>query len=154
MGNQRLNMLIDSGASNNVVSVHTWEQLKRAGIKCSSHSSSNKKLYASASEEPLTVKSKFTCSVKCGQRATRADFLVVEDKDIPLLGRDTATELGVLKIGAEIATVRDVSQKIHEQYPELFTGVRKLNIHQVTLHIHKDFDPISQPMRRIPFHLR
>ena len=153
VGNQRLNMLIDSGALSNVVSVHTWEQLKQAGIKCSSRASSNKKLYAYASDEPLTVKGTFTCSVKCGQRATRADFLVVEGKGVPLLGRNTAMELGVLKIGADIAAVRDVSQKIQDQYPELFAGVGKLNTHQVALHIDKGFDPIAQPMRRIPFHL-
>ena len=65
-----------------------------------------------------------------------------------------ARELCVLKIGVDIAAVRDVNQKIHDQYPELFKGVRKLNTHQVELHINKDLDPIAQPMQQIPFHLR
>ncbi len=154
VGNQQLNMLIDSGASSNIVSVHTWEQLKQNGIQCSSRASSSTKLYTYASEEPLTVKGTFTCSVECGHKATRADFLVVEGNGVPLLGRETATELGVLKIGVDVAAIRNVNQKIHDQYPELFKGVGKLNTHQVALHINRNFDPIAQPMRRIPFHLR
>ena len=154
VGNRPLSMLIDSGASSNVVSAATWEKLKKEGVECSSRASSNKKLFTYASNEPLPVKGTFTCDVRCGRRQTRADFVVIEGEGVPLLGQNTATELGVLKIGADVAAVRDAGQKVFDQYPELFKGVGKLNTHQVTLHIDKEIRPVAQPLRRTPFNLR
>ena len=154
VGKTPLNVLIDSGASSNIISTKTWEDLKQHGIKCTSRATSDKKLYTYASDEPLPVKGTFTCDVKCGRRETRADFLVVEGNAVPLLGKETATELGVLKIGVDVAAVRDSNQRIRDQYPEVFQGVGKLNTHQVSLHIRPDVPPVAQPMRRTPFNLR
>lgn len=112
-----------------------------------------KKLYTYASDVPLQVKGTFTCQAKCGSKSTRAEFLVIDGKGVPLLGKDTAMKLGVLKIGVDVAMVSD-KPKIQDMYPELFQGVGKLNTHQVKLHVNKTVEPVAQPLRRMPFNLR
>ena len=92
--------------------------------------------------------------MKCGRRETEADFLVVHGNGVPLLGKDTATKLGVLKIGVDVAIVSDADQRLRDQFPEVFKGVGKLNTHQVLLHICPDVNPVAEPMRRILFSLR
>ena len=48
VGGCKLNMIIDSGASTNIIDKQTWELLKKNKVKCESARSS-RKLYAYAS---------------------------------------------------------------------------------------------------------
>ena len=153
-GNKPLKVLIDSGASCNIIGVDTWEDLKRQGIDCKSRATNGKKLYAYASEKPINVKGTFETTVECGSRAVKTSFMVIDGNGVPLLGKETAMNLGVLKIGVDIAAVADTKTMIAGQYPELFRGVGKLNTHQMKIHIREDAKPVAQPMRRIPFNLR
>uniref|UniRef100_A0AAV2MLX7 Gypsy retrotransposon integrase-like protein 1 n=1 Tax=Knipowitschia caucasica TaxID=637954 RepID=A0AAV2MLX7_KNICA len=89
-----------------------------------------------------------------GKRATQAEFTVIAGQGVPLLGRQTATELGVLRVGVDVAAVTDVKTEVQGKYPKLFTGVGKLNTKQVRLHIDGNVEPVAQPLRRVPFHLR
>ncbi|CAL1586203.1 unnamed protein product [Knipowitschia caucasica] len=153
VGGVDLVMLIDSGATTNIVDENTWEGLKKKKINCES-AKSDKKLYTYSSKEPLPVKGVFTCDVKIGKRATQAEFTVIAGQGVPLLGRQTATELGVLRVGVGVAAVTDVKTEVQGKYPKLFTGVGKLNTKQVRLHIDGNVEPVAQPLRRVPFHLR
>ena len=153
IGQRPLKVLVDSGATSNVLSTATWKQLKQEGIRCASKEARGKKLCTYASDVPLQVKGTFTRQAECGSQSTQAEFLVLDNDGVPLLGKDTAIELGVLKVGVDVAAISH-TQNIPEMYPELFKGVGKLNTHQVTLHIKKDVPPIAQPMRRIPYNLR
>ena len=71
-----------------------------------------------------------------------------------LLGKITATELGVLKVGINIAMVTSKADSLKQQYPEVFEGVGKLKNKQISLDIDPTVKPIAQPYRRIPFNLR
>ena len=71
-----------------------------------------------------------------------------------LLGKITATELGVLKVGINIAMVTSKANSLKQQYPEAFEGVGKLKNKQISLDIDPTVKPIAQPYRRIPFNLR
>ena len=153
IGQPPLKVLVDSGATSNVISSATWGQLKQDGIRCASKEANGKKVYTYASDVPLKVKGTFTCQAECGSRSTQAEFLVIDKDGVPLLGKDTAMKLGVLKIGVDVGAVSH-TQNIPEMYPELFKGVGKLNTHQVTLHIKKDVPPVAQPTRRVPYNLR
>ena len=82
-----------------------------------------------------------------------AESLVIDGNGVPLLGRDTTMNLGVLKIGVDIAIVSDKA-KIQDMYPELFQGIGKLDTHQVKLHVNQSVEPVAQPLRRIPFNLQ
>ena len=62
VGGVELEMLVDSGATNNIVDEETWEQLKAKRIKCQSEAAPvDRKLYAYASNKHLPVKSRFIC---------------------------------------------------------------------------------------------
>ena len=71
-----------------------------------------------------------------------------------LLGKITATEMGVLKVSLNIAMVTSKADSLKQQYPEVFEGVGKLKNKQISLDIGPTGKPIAQPYRRITFNLR
>ena len=143
-------MLIDSGASTNVIDKGTWEELKSQKIECKSRKC-KKKLYAYRSSVPLKVIGCFEARVVLGDRVCGAEFVVIKGKGQPLLGRSTATKLGVLQIGS---LINSISSNIVEEFKDCFTGVGKLKGYQLKLHIKEDVAPIVQPLHRPPFNLR
>ena len=73
-GGYKLNMIIDSGASTNIIDKQTWEWLKKNKVKCESACSS-RKLYAYASQTPLDVIGTFSCEVSAGSNTASAWLL-------------------------------------------------------------------------------
>ena len=69
-------------------------------------------------------------------------------------GKITATELGELNVGINIAMVTSKADSLKQQYPEVFEGVGKLKNKQIFLDIDPDMKHIAQPYRRMPFNLR
>ena len=124
-------------------------------MKCESLAATpDKKLYPYASSQPLPVKGSFKCTVSVCDRSTKAEVLVIKGRGMSLLGKITATELGVLKVGINIAMVTSKANSLKQQYPEAFEGVGKLKNKQISLDIDPTVKPIAQPYRRIPFNLR
>ena len=98
--------------------------LKSKAITCTSSAKpAGQQLYTYASTRPLQVKGTFTCDVRAGRGQALADFFVITGKGIPLLCKQTATKMGMLKIGVYIAAVAETSQLLKQQYPEVFCGV-------------------------------
>ena len=108
IGGQNVQMIVDSGASVNIIDRQLWEKLKEKKIKCSSQQS-QRKLFAYGSTKLLIVLGSFTTQY---------------------LGRSTALYLGVLQIGANVMHVRDTSQ-IATKYKEVFEGIGKLKDYQL-----------------------
>ena len=54
------------------------------------------------------------------KNTTNAEFCMINGKGDPLLGRDTATSLGVVKIGIDIAAVNTSLQTISEVLQEKY----------------------------------
>ncbi|KAA0709172.1 hypothetical protein E1301_Tti017617 [Triplophysa tibetana] len=155
LGNVYLKMLVDSGATSNIIDESTWEKLKSSNIKCHSYiPETERKLFSYSSDQPLPIKGAFKCETRIDNRTVYAEFIVIKGNGEPLLGRDTAMKLGVLKIGTNIAAVMDLKQSLRSQYPEVFQGVGKLKTKQISLYIDPKVKPVAQPLRRIPFNLR
>ena len=155
VGGVRLNVLPDSGANSNIVDENTWETLKSKNVKCvSSASTCNKRIYSYANDKPLSVKGTFKCEVKAGKGRSQAEFIVVKGKGVPLIGKKTATNLGMLKVGIDIAMISEEAEHFRKEFPEVFTGLGQLKDTQVRLHIDPDVPPVAQPLRRTPFQLR
>jgi hypothetical protein len=92
VGGVSLEMLVDSGATSNIVDEATLEHLKSGKIVCASKiNKSEKILYTYASKQPLQVKGSFTCTIQAGDRQTKVEFTVIHGKGVPLLGNTTAT---------------------------------------------------------------
>ena len=73
----RVEMTIDSGASANVISQASWEQLKKCHIKCVSQQNT-KKLYAYGVVSPLEVIGTFTVDITMGNKCVSAEVTVVK----------------------------------------------------------------------------
>ena len=78
----------------------------------------------------------------------------------PLLGRNTAEKLKVLRVGpvsgVHVSSVMTEGSDtdIRKGYADILTGVGKLKDYQFKLHLNKDVKPVAQPVRRLPFGLR
>ena len=87
-------------------------------------------------------------------------FTVKKGDARPLLGKRTAEQLDVLRVGPEkeeevySVTEQENDVDIGEKYPALFTGVGKLKGYKLKLLINEDDTPVAQSVRRLPFGLR
>ena len=144
--------IIDSGASTNVIDKCLWENLKKKHVKCTSRRAI-KRLYAYGSTTPLTVMGTFTAEVNVAGKHVTTEFTVIEEKGEPLLGRQTAMELGVLKLQVPKQFVNNVTDHI-ARHRALFHGIGKLKDYRLKLHIDPQIQPVAQPVRRTAFSLR
>lgn len=88
------NMLIDSGATCNVINESVWKSLKRKGVKCKTEPT-NKKLYSYAADKPLKILGKFQAKAQIGSNQAEAEFYVIKGNNSrPLLGCYSAQKLG------------------------------------------------------------
>ena len=104
-----VNMIIDSGSSCNIIPEATFCKMPGLTLKCC-----NNRVYAYASHNPLPVVGccDVKMSVKGGGHVNTAKVLVVKGDHAPLLGRKTAEQLGVLRVGlAENVYTTDVFTK-------------------------------------------
>lgn len=142
LGNVLIDMLIDSGSKYNIVSDVTWQTLKSKKILVENQvKNPNKTFKAYGSQNPLTVLGAFdsTIMVNNGLPGIKATFYVVKDGTRNLLGKDTATRLGVLKLGIGV-------NAIDGRFPK-FKDV------QIHIPIDMSVKPVSQPCRRVPIPL-
>ena len=151
-------VLIDSGATCNVMGQQTWELLKQQGIKCESRKSA-RELFAYGGTEPLPTLGTFTADVTWAgmENGSKADFVVVKGDGRTLLGRETAEVLSLLRIGplqANSVGGGQLDGDIREKYKHLFSGVGLLKGYELKLHVDESVKPVAQHVRRIPFRLR
>ena len=157
-------VLIDTGASINVIDEKTFQTIiKSRQNKRISLSNTATKIYSYGGSKPLPVLGTFTTHVESKRKLTPATIYVIRGAHGCLLSYQTATELDLISIDtSSIASVKtstpiastNNSNDILKRYPDLFTGIRKMKDFQVELHIDPSVPPVTQPHRRIPFHLR
>ena len=103
-------MIIDSGSAVNVISISTWNWLKSQQFKkLNEKKGSSRILRAYADNKPLTIVVEFKAEIKLKDKSTVADFYVIENGSKSLLGKNTAMELGVLKMGFDINSIDEDS---------------------------------------------
>ena len=81
-------MVIDLGASTNVVDKGLWSELKQQKIACVSKKC-DKRLHAYGSKELLKVLGTFSASTKVAESEVQAEFVVIDGEGEALLGRET-----------------------------------------------------------------
>ena len=112
-----------------------------------------KKLHAYGAVTPLEVIRTFVANVTVGSKCVSAEFTVTKGQKEPLLGRESAIELGVLKLQGPLNLVADYSE-IATRYKHIFTGIGKFKDFQLKLHIDQQIQPVTQPLRRPAFSLK
>ena len=153
------NVLIDSGATSNLLGKPTWKWLKTQKIDCKSRKDA-KVLFAYGNTKPLPTLRTLTARVMCTDTnvTVEADFVIIDGDGRTLLCRDTAEKQNVLRIGP-IHSVNNVGvettdQNIWDKYKEVFNGVGLLKVYELKLNVDTSVKPVAQPVRRIPFGVR
>ena len=87
-------------ASCNVVDQSTWEMLKEKGVKCQSEKC-DKRIFAYGQTEPIAVLGVFKAEIYCpaSKKICTDEFTVVKGSGKNFLGKSTAEELQVLRVG-------------------------------------------------------
>ena len=99
-----------------------WEFLKKNSIKCKCYFTEKKR------KEPLKLAGGFKAKVSFNNKVIdNVDFLVLEGEGELILGTDTLTKLGILKIKPEINNLakEDSTAEIVDRYKSLLKGIGK-----------------------------
>ena len=158
-GETELDVLIDSGSRLNIIDERDLAMLdpkpvlKRSGTR----------IFAYDSSRPLTVLGSFNTMVGSDNyNKVNAKFHVVRGDGGSILGKKTAIELDLLRVGPQtnynvVAPLDSLSpeiKKIIDEHKEVFQGIGKLKDFQLKLHVDPNAPPVQQSFRRIPFHTR
>ena len=155
LGNQNVNLLIDSGCNLNILDEKVFHTLKPQPALTPSHTH----IYPYQADKQLEVLGTFKTMLTVSDKSTHVKFHVVKGKGGALLGRPAAEKLDVLRIGppvnehATVASMSDTTPPISEilgKHAHVFTGVGKLKNFELKLHINPDVTPVQQAIRRIP----
>lgn len=142
VGGVEIEMLVDSGSSVNVVDENTWNELKRNQVKVLQQSKySDKVLNPYGGGKSLVVIGVFKAEMSIGQNTVVDNIYVIQGKGSSIVGRSTATQLEVLKIGVGINAVNA-------------SKIGKLNDVQVNIYYDDKIQPKYQQFRRIPYPLQ
>jgi len=108
-----LKVLIDSGSSTNVMGKHDWERLKDQGIETKTARSMTGELRPYGEGPPITIIGRFKADVRLVSGLTQTvKFYVVEGNGVPVLGKKSATEMGLLRLATVNAlTAEDIVKK-------------------------------------------
>jgi len=98
-------MMIDSGASVNLLDEITFARIKSHGNE--SLRPTQTKIYAYGSETPLPLLGTFNATVKSSYASTSAQLLVVQRENGNVLSYHTAQKLGLIAVSVNIATIAD-----------------------------------------------
>ena len=131
---RRIEMLVDSGASVNLINVAAYESLKRKPIL----ERTKTMIFGYNASAALPTLGQFTTQIQHKSNTIQATFIVVNSSSKNILSFSTSEALGIIKIVNEVSPARE--------YPQLFTGkIGKLVDFQASFHIDKTVRPTIQP---------
>ncbi|XP_049316516.1 uncharacterized protein LOC125779294 [Bactrocera dorsalis] len=143
IGGCPISMVIDSGTRLNLVSESDWGILrKNKAVIFNEREDHTTQFKAYASNKVLDVLQVFEAPISVENKLEKiATFYVIKNGCQSLLGRNTAMQLGVLKVGLGVNSI-----EIAQPFPKML-GVK------IKLSIDPTVKPVQQPMRRIPIAL-
>ena len=148
---KRMDVLADSGATTNIITMQKYKEMKpRPQLM-----ESSTKVYGFSSNEPLKTTGKIRTKVRYKDTCLTTEFLVVDTQDIPILGWSSCQALDLLqRVRSSQTKTEEDDKTLTAEFPEVFTGLGKLKDQKVKLHIDTTVQPVAQKYRRIPFHMR
>ena len=115
--------LIDSGASTNVIDNDLYEQVKSTESRLSKSFS---KIYLYGSNTPLEMLGQTKLKLQIADSEHMVDFQVLKSKGKPIIGRKTATDLGLLHIGKVHSIAQENTDTIISHLRTDFRALEKL----------------------------
>ena len=144
-----VSMIIDSGASCNIINTQNINVLKDSGIV---FTNSNRTIHPYCSP-PIKASVQATVTIGHGNESTTADIICLEGNSPPLLGRKTAEILKVLALENVYLAERGISD-LEKHYPGVTKGIGKLKGTSVQLYVDPSITPVARKHTRVPFQLR
>ncbi|XP_062538687.1 uncharacterized protein LOC134206962 [Armigeres subalbatus] len=153
IGGIMMQILIDSGSNKNIIDGETWKRLKAQGvvIKNSTKKVDHQFRGYGMEAKPMKVLGMFDSTVvievdNSQPISSEARFYVVDNGNQPLLGKETAKELNVLRLGLpkQEASIRKIVCKT------AFPKIKGIKLH---IPIDLTVTPIAQHVRRPPLAL-
>lgn len=147
VGGVRIQMIIDSGCSSNMIALQLWEKMKVLKAQVDNWSLDSDKMFkAYANKQPLKVVGCFEAVISAGLNQVRAKFYVIEGASQSLLGRETAMNLRMLKIGFDL----DFEEVQSVDEPNVLKPFPKMKGISAQIHIDDSIKPVQQSYRRVP----
>ena len=163
-------ILIDTGASINVIDETTHAKMKNAQLRAT-----KTKVFPYHGDSPVKLLGCFQAIIETKRKYAVATFYVAEGDSGCLLSSATAQDLSLIKFN--LCAVQSTKPKTEkgESFPspnnspaaknvnsipeiaessKLFEGIGKLKNYQLRLDIDETVKPVAQNQRRIPYHLR
>ena len=151
VGQDSVEMLVDTGTTVNIIDYTTFSKLRSPPEL----QGATTRIRPYGKAKPLGVKGIFETSLEYKGERTRAKVFVVKGSYGSLLSYDTAVDLGI------IAPIRAIefapstkTEKILQEFEDRFTGIGCIKGVEAKIHIDSNMQPVAQPHRRIPFHMR
>ena len=114
VGGINMSLVIDSGASANMISVASWNKMKEnKAIVNQQKKGSDRKFFAYGQKDPIEIRGRFEAKITIGNKSTIAKFYVAEEGKQNLISKETAEKLGVLQI-----TINEIAENI-QQFPKV-----------------------------------
>lgn len=153
VGGIEIEMLIDSGSNYNIIDECTWDLMNIKGVKFRNGRTKCPYRFLAYGRTPLVVKTVFDAMIKIKDGETilscEDTFYVIEKGQQSLLGRSTATKLGVLFVGLPSSWDRKLN-KLEDSEMREFPKIKGVKIQ---LPINRSVRPVKQPLRRCPIAL-
>ena len=148
---------IDSGASVIVVPQQVGRELEKSGNLKIHKTDVN--IFTYGSNKPMSLEGVIYANIshRDNHILGRIHIASTWNSDC-ILDRKSAQELGLLKIYNE-ASLNSLEEssllpKLVNEFPSVFSGFGKLKNVKIKFNINKEVKPVSQHLRRMPFHVR
>ncbi|XP_055550541.1 uncharacterized protein LOC129733022 [Wyeomyia smithii] len=147
VGDVLIEMQIDSGVQSNIIDDRTWDSMNRNGIDVIGEiRGSDRRFKAYAQADCLEVIAMFDAEIVIpdGHKQLKAvsRFYVVRNGPQPLLGKQTAKQLGVLVVG--LPSQRELVHQVDAC--RIFPCIRGVKI---IIPVDKSIEPVDQRLRRL-----
>ena len=143
-------MLVDTGSSINVLDETTFQKFQ---VK-PKLSKTDTKVFTYGSNTNFPLLGKFIGTLETTHKITTAIIYVTKGSSGCLLCYDSAVELQVIPEISMFTSGSSKAEQLCQTYSSIFEGIGKLKDVEVDLHIDPNAQPVQQPHRRIPFHVR
>lgn len=138
VGGIEIKVVVDSGSKYNIVDRDTWAELKAKCVQTQKRQKDVDIGFVAYGGHPLKFLGMFEAIIQIGNKQMLAKFYVANEFGKFLLGFETATALGVLKIGYEINKVEETEQ------------LGKIKGVLIDIPIKDNAKAVQQPYRRVP----
>ena len=144
VNNINAKMMIDTGASVNVMDERTYEMNRKPALM----RHKGPRIVPYGGRTPLNVLGVCDVTLESKSAIQCHRSHVIKGAHGSLIGFNTAQELGLVNIANKIGS------NWEDKYPGLTKGIGKLKGVQVKLHIDESVRPVAITNRTIPFHVR